>query len=234
MKTKVIVIDDSRAARLQISNVLLGAGYDIIEAEDGREGLACIDEHTDAKLVICDLNMPKLSGLDLLALLKASGKIQNAPFLMLTTEAQPSLVQEAKNNGAKGWIMKPFKPELLLAAVRKLAVLGRSSRRWRARPYGGAPGYPMIAFTALSNRSALNGLTIQPFAPRLFARWTPSTSPSVVSITTGTWWPAAREHSTNWCPLIRGMLTSHSTIAVSRFLCRSVRPCTPSSASITS
>jgi two-component system, chemotaxis family, chemotaxis protein CheY len=121
MKKKVIVIDDSRTARQCVTTVLVEAGYDVIEAEDGVDGLAQIARNQDASMVICDLNMPRMSGLDVLVALRAS-KAVVPPFLMLTTEAQPSVVQRAKDNGARGWVIKPFKPDLLLATVRKLAV----------------------------------------------------------------------------------------------------------------
>ena len=117
MATKVIVIDDSRVARQQASCVLETAGYLVVEAVDGRDGLEKIAAHPDANLVLCDVNMPKLSGLDVLAQVGSP----RPAFLMVTTEGQPELVQQAKQRGAKGWIIKPYKPELLLAAVRRLA-----------------------------------------------------------------------------------------------------------------
>lgn len=120
MKKKVIVVDDSKTARQQVRSVLSEAGYDIVEAIDGRDGIAKIGDHADASLVLCDVNMPQLGGLDMLATIKESSPPQKMVFIMLTTEAEPQLVQRAKSVGAKGWIVKPFKPELLVAAVRKL------------------------------------------------------------------------------------------------------------------
>ena len=120
MSKKVIIVDDSRTARQQVRNVLGNAGYEIVEAIDGNDGIAKIGDHTDASLVLCDVNMPHLNGLDMLAALKERRMAQSAVFIMLTTEAEPSLVQRAKSVGAKGWIVKPFKPDLLVAAVRKL------------------------------------------------------------------------------------------------------------------
>jgi two-component system chemotaxis response regulator CheY len=120
MKKKVIVVDDSRTARQQVRSVLSEAGYDIVEAIDGRDGIAKIGDNSDASLVLCDVNMPHLGGLDMLATLKETSPAQKMLFIMLTTEAEPQLVQRAKSVGAKGWIVKPFKPELLVAAVRKL------------------------------------------------------------------------------------------------------------------
>jgi two-component system chemotaxis response regulator CheY len=120
MGKKIIVVDDSRTVRVQVGSALKGAGYDVIEATDGNEGVAMIEAHMDAAMVICDVNMPNLNGLEMLAAVKQDGKHASLPIVMLTTEAQPSLVEQAKRHGAKGWIVKPFKPESLVAAVRKL------------------------------------------------------------------------------------------------------------------
>ena len=120
MSKQIIVIDDSRTARQQVCATLRDAGYEIIEGVDGRDGLAQIVAHPLAALVVCDLNMPVLNGLEMLTLLRAEHPAITVPVVMLTTEAQPALLQRAKAAGAKGWIVKPFKPEMLLAAVRKL------------------------------------------------------------------------------------------------------------------
>lgn len=117
---KIIIVDDSRTARIQVKNTLGSAGFEVVEAVDGKDGIAQIEAHDDALLVLCDVNMPNLNGLDMLDALP-EGTRSKMIFLMLTTEAEPRLVQRAKNLGAKGWIVKPFKPELLVAAVKKLA-----------------------------------------------------------------------------------------------------------------
>ncbi len=119
MGKKILVVDDSRTARQQVSNALLAAGYRVVEAVDGVDGLAKIELHADASLVICDVNMPNLDGLQVLAALRARPPT-DMPVMMLTTESHPELLQQAKKAGAKGWIVKPFKPEMLVAAVRKL------------------------------------------------------------------------------------------------------------------
>ena len=120
MAKKIIVIDDSRTARQQVSATLTAADYDVIEAVDGRDGLLTIRTHADAALVICDVNMPQMNGLEMLRALRVEQPGVVMPIIMLTTEAQPALLQQAKQSGARGWIVKPFKPEMLLAAVRKL------------------------------------------------------------------------------------------------------------------
>lgn len=121
MSTKVIVVDDSSTARQQVTDALRGAGYQVIEAVDGQEGVTQVGAHPDAKMILCDVNMPRMNGLEMLKAVKGAGQNAGMKFLMITTEAQPALVREAKEGGASGWIIKPFKPELLLAAVRKLA-----------------------------------------------------------------------------------------------------------------
>jgi two-component system chemotaxis response regulator CheY len=116
----VIVIDDSQTVRRQVSMVLTGAGYEVVEAGDGAEGAEQITLNAGASLAICDINMPKVSGLDLLEKVRAQNRA-HVPFIMLTTEGSPELIDRAVSLGAKGWIVKPFKPDMLLAAVRKLA-----------------------------------------------------------------------------------------------------------------
>ena len=121
MSKKVIVVDDSRTARQQVTRVLADAGYDVVEAVDGFDGLDKIVGNRDAALVICDVNMPKLDGLEMLWTLRTKEPGVTMPVVMLTTEAQPHLLVKAKQWGARGWIVKPFRPEMLVAAVRKLA-----------------------------------------------------------------------------------------------------------------
>lgn len=116
---KVIIVDDSRTARMQVKNTLAGESFEVIEAVDGQDGLTKIAANDDASLVLCDVNMPVLGGLEMLEAVAPEVRARMT-FLMLTTEAEPRLVQRAKTFGAKGWIVKPFKPELLVAAVKKL------------------------------------------------------------------------------------------------------------------
>lgn len=120
MSKKILVIDDSRTARQKVAAALVDGNYQIVEAIDGQEGLAQLAAHPDAALVICDVNMPVLSGLDFLEKVRAEQPQSAVPIVMLTTEAELELVARAKAAGARGWIVKPFKPHMLLAAVRKL------------------------------------------------------------------------------------------------------------------
>lgn len=119
MAGKVIVVDDSTLARTQIASILVGGGYEVVQAVDGSDGLAKIRDHGDAGLVLCDINMPNLSGLEVLAQISNEARARMI-FLMLTTEVEPRLIQRAKALGSRGWIVKPFSPLLLLATVKKL------------------------------------------------------------------------------------------------------------------
>jgi two-component system, chemotaxis family, chemotaxis protein CheY len=122
MAQKIIVIDDSDTVREQVSIVLSGAGYEVIEAEDGFQGANAIRENPTASLAICDVNMPRMGGLDMLQFLGGQGNV-GIPVLMLTTEGRPDIIERARAFGAKGWMVKPFKPTMLLVTVKKLARL---------------------------------------------------------------------------------------------------------------
>ncbi len=98
------------------------AGFVVVEAADGLEGLAQVERHADLAMALCDVNMPRMNGIEMLEAMKATGAHAGLHVLMLTTEAAPALVDRAKKAGAKGWIVKPFKAELLVAAVRKLTA----------------------------------------------------------------------------------------------------------------
>jgi two-component system chemotaxis response regulator CheY len=120
MGAKVLVVDDSPPIRQQVETTLVQAGYQVVEAEDGLVGLATLNGQHDIALVICDFNMPNMNGLEMLAAVKADAKHAALPVVMLTTEGKAELIQRAKRIGARGWMVKPFKPDQLVAVVRKL------------------------------------------------------------------------------------------------------------------
>ena len=120
--SKILIIDDSATIRGKVREALLATGHEIVEAADGVEGLERL-RAGDVALALCDINMPRLSGLEVLAELQRSGS--TTPVVMLTTELSPSMMQRARACGAKGWIVKPFRSDLLLTAVSKvLAAAG--------------------------------------------------------------------------------------------------------------
>ena len=117
MNKKILVVDDSLTVRAQVCAALTGGGFDVVEATDGADALSKVASHGDLALVICDVNMPNMDGIEFLEKIPPRA----LPVLMLTTEGQVALMERAKRAGAKGWMVKPFKPGLLLAAARKLA-----------------------------------------------------------------------------------------------------------------
>jgi two-component system chemotaxis response regulator CheY len=120
MSATILVIDDSAMVRQQVGRALTGAGYSVVEAVDGVDALQKLAAAPATRLIVCDVNMPRMNGVEFLERLCAEGP--TVPVVMLTTEGQPELIQRAKALGAKGWIVKPFKPDLLIAAVKKLTT----------------------------------------------------------------------------------------------------------------
>jgi len=124
---KILVVDDSETVRRQVRQALAGGGYTIIECVDGLEGLETIRATDDLGLVLCDVDMPRMNGLEMVTELHRLGNA--VPILMLTTEGDPALVQRARQVGCKGWIVKPFKPQLLAAAVTKFVPADSNGAR---------------------------------------------------------------------------------------------------------
>ncbi len=121
MSRTILAVDDSASIRMMLSFTLQENGYHVIEATDGVDGLAKLrGEPVD--MVITDLNMPKMDGIGLVRGIRQNPGSRFTPVIMLTTESQDDRKQEARAAGATGWITKPFRPEQLLAVVKK--VLG--------------------------------------------------------------------------------------------------------------
>jgi two-component system chemotaxis response regulator CheY len=115
----ILTVDDSPSIRQMIKIVLGPVGHTVIEAGDGAQGLEKA-KSSKMDLVITDLNMPVMNGLELIKALRAMPSLIGLPIVFLTTESNDAIKQEAKSAGATGWITKPFKPEQLLAVVSKL------------------------------------------------------------------------------------------------------------------
>ncbi len=119
MAKKVLAVDDSRSMREMVAFTLKSAGYDVVEAEDGKAALAAIvGNRVDA--VITDLNMPNMNGFELIRSLRADPSYKFTPILMLTTEGDNAKKEEGKSSGATGWIVKPFNPEKLIDVIKKV------------------------------------------------------------------------------------------------------------------
>jgi len=114
---RILTVDDSGSVRALVSQALRSAGYDVVEAVDGTDALDKVGEGVD--MVITDVNMPNMSGLELLVQLRTRDDTRFLPVLVLTTESQRDKRDQAIKSGATGWIVKPFKPEGLVALVRR-------------------------------------------------------------------------------------------------------------------
>ena len=118
MAKSILTVDDSASIRQMVGFALSGAGYEVIEAKDGQEGL---DKARQMKvdLVLTDQNMPNMDGLTLIKNLRMLPTYQNVPILMLTTESSDAMKSQGRAAGATGWLVKPFDPQKLLEVVKK-------------------------------------------------------------------------------------------------------------------
>ncbi len=121
MGKKVLVVDDSATVRQQVRMVLEQAGFVVAEAVDGQDAVAKVNGETYDG-VVCDVNMPRMNGVEFVEKVKADAKHAALPILMLTTEGAPDLIRRAKAAGVKGWIVKPFKADQVVAAITKLTA----------------------------------------------------------------------------------------------------------------
>jgi two-component system chemotaxis response regulator CheY len=121
MAQTIMVIDDSASLRQVVSMALKGAGYDVLQAGDGQAALALLDGRK-IHMAVCDVNMPRMNGIEFVRAARALPNYKFLPVLMLTTETQESKKAEGKAAGAKAWMVKPFSPASLLNAVSKLCL----------------------------------------------------------------------------------------------------------------
>lgn len=116
---KIMTVDDSPSMRMLLRVALTDLGYDVVEAEDGMQALERFpDEEPD--LLITDINMPRLDGFGLIEAVRGDDGNRNLPILVLTTESSDEKKARARAAGATGWIVKPFHPEKLAAAIRRV------------------------------------------------------------------------------------------------------------------
>jgi two-component system chemotaxis response regulator CheY len=119
MPKTILVIDDSDSARAVIGCTLKEAGYTVIEACDGKDGLSKLNGEK-IHLIVCDVNMPEMDGIRFVEEAKKLPAYQFTPIIMLTTVSQESKKREGQSVGAKAWVVKPFQPAQLLTAISKL------------------------------------------------------------------------------------------------------------------
>ncbi len=121
MSKTIMIVDDSASLRQVVAIALRGAGYEVIEACDGKDALG---KMTGQKihLIISDVNMPNMDGISYVRQVKQLPAYKFTPIIMLTTESQEGKKQEGQAAGAKAWVVKPFQPQQMLTAVSKLIL----------------------------------------------------------------------------------------------------------------
>jgi two-component system chemotaxis response regulator CheY len=122
MGKTVMIVDDSASLRQVVGIALKGAGYEVVEACDGKDALAKLNGDK-IHLIISDVNMPNMDGITFVKELKKLANYKFTPVIMLTTESQEGKKAEGQAAGAKAWVVKPFQPDQMLAAVSKLIAL---------------------------------------------------------------------------------------------------------------
>ena len=116
---RILTVDDSASVRQMVSFTLRKAGYEVVEAVDGKDGLAKVSSGK-FDLVITDLNMPNMDGIQMMTAVRKLAGYAFVPMLMLTTESQTEKKDAGRKAGATGWIVKPFNADQLIVVIQKL------------------------------------------------------------------------------------------------------------------
>ena len=119
---EILIVDDSETVRIKLKNALQGSGLIIHEASDGLEGLGILEETRTINLIVSDLNMPGLNGLDFIEQARTFEEFKEVPVLIVTTEVAQSLKQRAKDLGVRAWMQKPLAQEKVADVINR--VLG--------------------------------------------------------------------------------------------------------------
>jgi two-component system chemotaxis response regulator CheY len=122
-KTKtVLTVDDSRTMRDMLKLALTQAGYEVVQAEDGVHGLEVLAANPPPDVIVTDINMPRMDGFGFIEGVRRDERHRAVPILVLTTESDMEKKMRARQAGATGWIVKPFNPEKLVDAIRRVAA----------------------------------------------------------------------------------------------------------------
>lgn len=122
MTKTVLTIDDSRTMRDMLKMALTGAGFNVLQAIDGVHGLEVLRASSKPDVIVTDINMPNMDGFGLIEAVRRDDQYRSVPILVLTTESDALKKARAKDAGATGWIVKPFDPTKLIAAIHKVAA----------------------------------------------------------------------------------------------------------------
>lgn len=123
MSKTILTVDDSRTMRDMLLMALTDAGFRVVQAVDGEDGLQVLDQHADEiDVIITDINMPRLDGFGFIENVRKNDDHRATPILVLTTESDATKKDRARQAGATGWIVKPFNPVKLVDAIRRVAA----------------------------------------------------------------------------------------------------------------
>ena len=118
---KILIVEDSDSVRISLRNILVPEGHEVVEAVNGLDALRQLEVSTDFDLILCDINMPEMNGMEFIKEQCNHDAYCKIPTVMCTTESHPRLTQEAKSTGVvRAWLMKPFKPEILKATIDRI------------------------------------------------------------------------------------------------------------------
>lgn len=121
---KILVVDDSETARIQVKMDLIDAGHEVLEAENGIKGLEALSKHKNIQLIISDVNMPEMDGLSMCEEINGNSAFGKIPIFMLTTQCNEEMKAKGKSIGVVAWINKPHKSKSLLAGIEKILSRG--------------------------------------------------------------------------------------------------------------
>ena len=121
MTKVVLTVDDFRTMRDMLRLALSEAGHTVVQADDGVHGVEVLNQTPDVDVIITDINMPRMDGFGFIDHVRRNPRNKVTPILVLTTESEPAKKQRARDAGATGWIVKPFDPAKLLAAIRRVS-----------------------------------------------------------------------------------------------------------------
>jgi two-component system chemotaxis response regulator CheY len=119
---KALIVDDSRAMRLVLKQMLTSFGFDISEARHGREALTFLQSNLDTDVALVDWNMPEMNGLELVEAVRADSRLDKLRMMMVTTETEIAHIQRALDAGANEYVMKPFSKDIIEEKLRVLGV----------------------------------------------------------------------------------------------------------------
>lgn len=117
-----LIVDDSRAMRRILRQIVLGLGFEVAEAENGLDALRQLETLTDVELSLVDWNMPEMNGLEFVKAVRADARFRSMKLVMVTTETEPTRMVQALLAGADEFVMKPFTPDILLDKLKLIGV----------------------------------------------------------------------------------------------------------------